>query len=208
MISVYILYCALKRCGADVDYEIPDRIKDGYGVNVGIIEKAKDEEIDTIITCDNGISAIDPIKTAKELGMTVIVTDHHDIPFVEDELGERTFIRSEADAILNPKQEECKYKFKSLCGAGVAFKLIQVLYEEFKISEEEAFDFIEFLAIATVCDVVDLVDENRVFVKKGLEKINKTTNLGLQELLIECEIQDKKIGVYHLGFIIGPCMYI
>ncbi|MGL4665080.1 MAG: single-stranded-DNA-specific exonuclease RecJ, partial [Clostridium butyricum] len=189
-----------------VDYEIPDRIKDGYGVNVGIIEKAKDEEIDTIITCDNGISAIDPIKTAKELGMTVIVTDHHDIPFVENELGERTFIRSEADAILNPKQEECKYKFKSLCGAGVAFKLIQVLYEEFKISEEEAFDFIEFLAIATVCDVVDLVDENRVFVKKGLEKINKTTNLGLQELLIECEIQDKKIGVYHLGFIIGPCI--
>ncbi len=206
VISVYILYCALKRCGADVDYEIPDRIKDGYGVNVGIIEKAKDEEIDTIITCDNGISAIDPIKTAKELGMTVIVTDHHDIPFVENELGERTFIRSEADAILNPKQEECKYKFKSLCGAGVAFKLIQVLYEEFKISEEEAFDFIEFLAIATVCDVVDLVDENRVFVKKGLEKINKTTNLGLQELLIECEIQDKKIGVYHLGFIIGPCI--
>lgn len=206
VISVYILYCALKRCGADVDYEIPDRIKDGYGVNVGIIEKAKDEEIDTIITCDNGISAIDPIKTAKELGMTVIVTDHHDIPFVEDELGERTFIRSEADAILNPKQEECKYKFKSLCGAGVAFKLIQVLYEEFKISEEEAFYFIEFLAIATVCDVVDLVDENRVFVKKGLEKINKTTNLGLQELLIECEIQDKKIGVYHLGFIIGPCI--
>ncbi|KQB77395.1 recombinase RecJ [Clostridium butyricum] len=206
VISVYILYCALKRCGADVDYEIPDRIKDGYGVNVGIIEKAKDEGIDTIITCDNGISAIDPIKTAKELGMTVIVTDHHDIPFVENELGERTFIRSEADAILNPKQEECKYKFKSLCGAGVAFKLIQVLYEEFKISEEEAFDFIEFLAIATVCDVVDLVDENRVFVKKGLEKINKTTNLGLQELLVECEIQDKKIGVYHLGFIIGPCI--
>ncbi|MDU3088263.1 MAG: single-stranded-DNA-specific exonuclease RecJ [Clostridium sp.] len=206
VISVYILYCALKRCGADVDYEIPDRIKDGYGVNVGIIEKAKDEGIDTIITCDNGISAIDPIKTAKELGMTVIVTDHHDIPFVENELGERTFIMSEADAILNPKQEECKYKFKSLCGAGVAFKLIQVLYEEFKISEEEAFDFIEFLAIATVCDVVDLVDENRVFVKKGLEKINKTTNLGLQELLIECEIQDKKIGVYHLGFIIGPCI--
>lgn len=206
VISVYILYSALKRCNADVDYEIPDRIKDGYGVNVNIIKKAKEDGIDTIVTCDNGISAIEPIKAAKELGMTVIVTDHHDIPFIEDEDGNRTVIRSEADAILNPKQEDCKYKFKSLCGAGVAFKLIQVLYKELGIDEEEAFKFIEFLAIATVCDVVDLVDENRVFVKKGLEKINNTANTGLQELLIECEIQNKKIGVYHLGFIIGPCI--
>lgn len=206
VISVYILYSALKRCNADVDYEIPDRIKDGYGVNVNIIRKAKEDGIDTIVTCDNGISAIEPIKMAKELGMTVIVTDHHDIPFIEDEDGNRTVIRSEADAILNPKQEDSKYKFKSLCGAGVAFKLIQVLYEEIGIDEEEAFKFIEFLAIATVCDVVDLVDENRVFVKKGLERINNTANTGLQELLIECEIQDKKIGVYHLGFIIGPCI--
>ncbi len=206
VISVYILYSALKRCNADVDYEIPDRIRDGYGVNVNIIDKAKEDNVDTILTCDNGISAIEPIKRAKELGMTVIVTDHHDIPFVEDEDGKRTFIRSEADAILNPKQKECKYKFKNLCGAGVAFKLIQVLYEELGIEKEEALKFIEFLAIATVCDVVDLIDENRVFVKKGLEKINKTTNIGLKELLIECEIQDKKIGVYHLGFIIGPCI--
>ncbi|WP_294372842.1 single-stranded-DNA-specific exonuclease RecJ [uncultured Clostridium sp.] len=206
VISVYILYSALKRCNADVDYEIPDRIRDGYGVNVNIIDKAKEDNVDTILTCDNGISAIEPIKRAKELGMTVIVTDHHDIPFVEDEDGKRTFIRSEADAILNPKQKECKYKFKNLCGAGVAFKLIQVLYEELDIEKEEALKFIEFLAIATVCDVVDLIDENRVFVKKGLEKINKTTNIGLKELLTECEIQDKKIGVYHLGFIIGPCI--
>ena len=206
VISVYILYSALKICNADVDYEIPDRIKDGYGVNINIIKKAYEDGVDTIVTCDNGISAIEPIKAAKEMGMTVIVTDHHDIPFVEDEDGKRTIIRSEADAILNPKQEDCNYKFKSLCGAGVAFKMIQVLYEELGISEEEAFRFIEFLAIATVCDVVDLVDENRVFVKKGLEKINNTTNVGLNELLIECEIQDKKIGVYHLGFIIGPCI--
>lgn len=206
VISVYILYSALKRCNADVDYEIPDRIRDGYGVNVNIIDKAKEDNVDTILTCDNGISAIEPIKRAKELGMTVIVTDHHDIPFVENEDGKRTFIRSEADAILNPKQKECKYKFKNLCGAGVAFKLIQVLYEELDIEKEEALKFIEFLAIATVCDVVDLIDENRVFVKKGLEKINKTTNIGLKELLTECEIQDKKIGVYHLGFIIGPCI--
>ena len=206
VISVYILYCALKRCNANVDYEIPDRIKDGYGVNINIIKKAKEDGVDTIVTCDNGISAIEPIKSAKELGLTVIVTDHHDIPFIEDEEGNRKFIRSEADAILNPKQEGCKYKFKSLCGAGVAFKLIHVLYEELGISKDEAFRFIEFLAIATVCDVVDLVDENRIFVKKGLEKINKTTNIGLNELLVECEIQDKKIGVYHLGFIIGPCI--
>ena len=206
VISVYILYSALKRCNADVDYEIPDRIKDGYGVNVNIIKKAHEDGIDTIITCDNGISAIEPIKIAKGKGMTVIVTDHHDIPFVEDADGNRTVIKSEADAILNPKQEDCNYKFKYLCGAGVAFKMIQVLYEELGISKEEAFKFIEFLAIATVCDVVDLIDENRVFVKKGLEKINNTTNVGLNELLIECEIQDKKIGVYHLGFIIGPCI--
>ena len=123
VISVYILYSALKRCNADVDYEIPDRIKDGYGVNVNIIKKAQEDGIDTIITCDNGISAIEPIKMQKNYGMTVIVTDHHDIPFIEDEDGNRTVINSEADAILNPKQEDCNYKFKYLCGAGVAFKL-------------------------------------------------------------------------------------
>lgn len=154
VISTYILYMALKKCGATVDYEIPDRIKDGYGINVDIIEKARQEEIDTIITCDNGISAIEPINHAKELGMTVIVTDHHDIPFVEDEEGNRTFIRSKADAIINPKQRECGYKFKNLCGAGVALKLIQVLYEDMGIHHTEWQSFIEFVAIATVCDVV------------------------------------------------------
>lgn len=123
--------------------------------------------------------------------MTVIVTDHHDIPFVEDENNNRKFISSEADAIVNPKQEDCRYKFKQLCGAGVAFKLIQVLYEKFNIDKEEAFKLVEFLAIATVCDVVDLVDENRIFVKKGLELINNTSNLGLMELLRECELNEK-----------------
>ncbi len=206
VISVYMLYTALKKCNADVDYEIPDRIKDGYGINEKIIKEAKDDGVDTILTCDNGISAIDQIKYAKELGLTVIVTDHHDIPFVEDENNERIFLRSSADAILNPKQKDCNYKFKSLCGAGVAFKLIEVLYEEFNIDKEECYKLIEFLAIATVCDVVDLVDENRIFVKKGLEKINNTTNLGLGELIRENEIQDKTISVYHLGFIIGPCI--
>ncbi|OOM16303.1 single-stranded-DNA-specific exonuclease RecJ [Clostridium saccharobutylicum] len=205
VISVYILYTALKRCNANVDYEIPDRIKDGYGINKNIITEAKKDGVDTILTCDNGISAIEPIKYAKELGMTVIVTDHHDIPFIEENEN-RVFIKSEADAIINPKQNECKYKFKQLCGAGVAFKLVEVLYDELSIDKKECYDLIEFLAIATVCDVVDLIDENRIFVKKGLEKINNTTNLGLQELIIECEMQEKKLSVYHLGFIIGPCI--
>jgi len=206
VISTYMLYTALKKCNANVDYEIPDRIKDGYGINENIIKIAKEEGVDTILTCDNGISAIEQIKFAKGLGLTVIVTDHHDVPFIEDENNNRIFIRSDADAILNPKQAECNYKFKSLCGAGVAFKLIEVLYEEFNIDKEECYKLIEFLAIATVCDVVDLVDENRIFVKNGLEKINNTTNLGLGELIRENEIQDKNISVYHLGFIIGPCI--
>lgn len=206
VISVYILYSALKRCNANVDYEIPDRIKDGYGININIIKQAKQDEIDTIITCDNGISAIEPIKYAKELGITVIVTDHHDIPFVEGENNIRKFISSDADAIVNPKQEECNYKFKHLCGAGVAFKLVEVLYEKFNIDKKECYKFMEFLAIATVCDVVDLVGENRIFVKKGLEFINSTTNLGLQELIRECEMNEKTLSVYHLGFIIGPCI--
>ncbi len=206
VISTYILYTALKKCNANTDYEIPDRIKDGYGINVQIIKKAKEDGVDTILTCDNGISAIDAIKYAKDLGMTVIVTDHHDIPFIEDENKVRRFISSEADAIVNPKQGDCNYKFKQLCGAGVAFKLVEVLYEEVNIDKEECYKLIEFLAIATVCDVVDLVDENRIFVKKGLEFINHTTNLGLQELIIECELSEKKLSVYHLGFIIGPCI--
>ncbi|EHJ01536.1 single-stranded-DNA-specific exonuclease RecJ [Clostridium sp. DL-VIII] len=206
VISIYILYKALIRCNANVDYEIPDRIKDGYGININIIKQAKEDGVDTILTCDNGISAIEQIKYAKDLGMTVIVTDHHDIPFIEEEDENRRFISPNADAIVNPKQEECKYKFKQLCGAGVAFKLVEVLYENLSIDREESYKFIEFLAIATVCDVVDLVDENRIFVKKGLELINSTTNLGLMELIRESELGEKTLSVYHLGFIIGPCI--
>ncbi|NFA44174.1 single-stranded-DNA-specific exonuclease RecJ [Clostridium botulinum] len=206
VISVYILYTALKRCGANVDYEIPDRIKDGYGINKKIILEAKNDEVDTLLTCDNGISAIEQIKYAKELSMTVIVTDHHDIPFVEDEKGDRIFISSEADSIINPKQIECGYKFDKICGAGVAFKLIEVLYEKMKISKEELYRLIEFVAIATVCDVVDLIDENRIFVKNGLKMINNTTNLGLKYLMKETKMDGKEISTYHLGFVIGPCI--
>ena len=159
VVSVFILYTALKRCGADVIYEIPDRVQDGYGINNNIIDKAKYIGVDTIITCDNGIAAIDTINYGKKLGLTIIVTDHHDIPFIEKENGEREIISSNADAIINPKQEECNYKFKALCGAGVAFKFIQILYEEMGIDESEAYKLIEYVAIATVCDVVDLTSK-------------------------------------------------
>ena len=206
VISSYILYVALQRCGAEVDYEIPDRVKDGYGINHDMIRKAKEDEIDTIITCDNGISAIEPINYAKDIGLTVIVTDHHEVPFIEDELGKRKFISSRADAIINPKQPDCTYKAKDLCGAGVAFKLIQVLYEESGISKEECYSLIEYVAIATVCDVVDLIDENRIFVKQGLQMISQTKNIGLRALIKENQMEGKNISTYHLGFILGPCI--
>lgn len=205
IISVFILYTALKECGANVDYEIPDRIKDGYGINENIVKTASDEDIDTIITCDNGISAIDQIQYAKNLGLTVIVTDHHDVPFVEEN-GVRTFISSQADAIINPKQIECEYEFKSICGAGVAFKLMEVLYEELGMNKEECYKLIEFVAIATVCDVVDLIDENRIFVKNGLNMLNNTTNIGIKALKKASGLEDKEITAYHLGFVIGPCL--
>ena len=205
IISVFILYTALKKCGANVDYEIPDRIKDGYGINENIVKAAYDEGVDTIITCDNGISAIDQIQYAKDLGLTVIVTDHHDVPFIEED-GGRTFLSSQADAIINPKQIECEYKFKSICGAGVAFKLMEALYEEIGMDKEECYKLIEFVAIATVCDVVDLIDENRIFVKNGLEMLNNSKNIGINALKKACGLEDKEITAYHLGFVIGPCL--
>ena len=205
IISVFILYTALKKCGANVDYEIPDRIKDGYGINENIVKVAYDEGVDTIITCDNGISAIDQIQYAKDLGLTVIVTDHHDVPFIEED-GVRTFLSSQADAIINPKQIECEYKFKSICGAGVAFKLMEALYEEIGMDKEVCYKLIEFVAIATVCDVVDLIDENRIFVKNGLEMLNNSKNIGINALKKACGLEDKEITAYHLGFVIGPCL--
>lgn len=205
IISVYILYTALSKCGANVDYEIPDRIKDGYGINENIVKIAYDEGVDTIITCDNGIAAIEQIKYAKELGLTVIVTDHHDVPFIEEN-GERTFISSDADAIINPKQIECRYQFKSICGAGVAFKLMEALYEELGMDKNDCYKLIEFVAIATVCDVVDLIDENRIFVKNGLKMLNNTNNIGIIELKKANGLEDKEITAYHLGFVIGPCL--
>lgn len=203
--SIYILYKALKKIGADVDYVIPHRITDGYGINETLILQAKEDGIDTIITCDNGIAAIDQIAYAKTLGMTMIVTDHHDIPYI-DELNERNYLTSQADAIINPKQIECQYPFKVLCGAGVAFKLVQVLYEEYKIPEAELTEMIEFAAIATIGDIVDLKNENRVIVKAGLSRIKTTKNLGLKALINLCGIDTDHISTYHIGFVIGPCL--
>lgn len=204
VISIYLLYTGIKKCGGDVDYVIPSRVDDGYGINNEIVKEAKNDGIDTIITCDNGIAAIEQIKLAKELGLTVIVTDHHDLPFVIEETGEKKYLYTEADAIINPKQLECNYPFKGLCGAAVVFKLIQKLYSIFELPSETIYNLLEYTAIATVCDVVDLVDENRIIVKKGLELLNKTENIGLKALIKETGIEDKEIGIYHLGFIIGP----
>jgi len=206
VVSTFILYLALTRCGANVDYAIPHRIFDGYGINNSIIEKANEEGVDTIITCDNGISALEQIKYAKELGLSVIITDHHDVPFIEDADANRIHLTPEADAVIDIKQADCNYPFKLLCGAGVAFKFIQVLYQEMGVPKDEEETFYEFLAIATVCDVVDLTGENRILVKNGLSVIGESKNIGLNALLEQTGILGKDIGVYHLGFIIGPCI--
>ncbi|OZV10706.1 single-stranded-DNA-specific exonuclease RecJ [Tissierella sp. P1] len=204
VISIYLLYTGIKKCGGNVDYVIPSRINDGYGINNEIVREAEKDGIDTIITCDNGIAAIEQIKLAKELGLTVIVTDHHDLPFVVDEAGEKKYLSTEADAVINPKQKDCNYPFKGLCGAAVVFKLIQELYLIFELPLESTYCLMEYAAIATICDVVDLIDENRIIVKKGLELLNNTENIGLKALIKETGIEDKEIGVYHIGFIIGP----
>lgn len=203
VISSYLLYSALEKCGATVSCHIPDRITEGYGINESIIRKAKIDGIDIIITCDNGIAAIDQVKLARELGIQVIVTDHHDIQFIENN-GIKTYMVPNADAVINPKQLDCQYPFKYLCGAGVVFKFAQVLYEYMGIEETEANKLLEYAAIATVCDVVDLTDENRIIVKNGLKMINKTENIGLIALFEETGLVGKEINVYSLGFVIGP----
>jgi single-stranded-DNA-specific exonuclease len=205
VISNYILYSAFQKCNMDVDFRIPDRMADGYGINERLIAQAKADGIDTIVTCDNGIAAIPQIAYAKELGLTVIVTDHHDIPY-QIEAGEKKYLSSIADAIVNPKQIECPYPFDKLCGAVVAMKLVQVLYEEMGFSSLEYQEFVPYAAIATVCDVVDLVGENRALVRIGLEKIPVEANKGLSALLEVNGLSGKKISSYHLGFVIGPCI--
>ena len=203
--STYILYCALRRLGADADFVIPDRIVDGYGLNEHLVTRASQDGIDTILTCDNGISAIDQIHLAKSLGMTVVVTDHHEVPFTEVD-GVRREKVCEADAVVNPKQQACHYPFKKLCGAAVAFKLVQVLYEVFGLEVSEADCFIENAGFATVGDVMDLQGENRILVKLGLEMLNRTTNIGMKALILQNKLTMGAIKSHDIGFRIGPCL--
>lgn len=203
--STYILLKGLTRIGADVDTYIPDRVADGYGIHEHLIDRAEADGIDTIVTCDNGIAAAAEIQTAKDKGMAVIVTDHHEIPYREEN-GERKVILPPADAILNPKQYDCPYPNKNLCGAVVAFKYITALYECFDVPQKELEDYYELVAIATVGDVMDLQGENRILVKEGLRRLKNTKNKGLQELIRANALEDARITAYHIGFVLGPCI--
>lgn len=203
--SIYILFCGLKAAGADVDYVVPHRINDGYGINEHLIDNAINEGIDTIVTCDNGIAAYNQVRYAKDNGITMIVTDHHDVPFeIKDD--KKVYIVPPADAVINPKQADCDYPFKLLCGTGVAYKLISLLYDRLGLDKKELEDYIEFMAIATVGDIVDLIDENRIVVKYGLKHIAHTKNTGLRALIEECQLDINNISSYHIGFVIGPCL--
>lgn len=203
--SIYILYSGLKRLGADVDYVVPHRVTDGYGINERLIDEAYDEGRQVIITCDNGIAAYSQIEHAKALGMTVVVTDHHGVPF-EEKAGEKTEILPPADAVVDPARADCTYPWKKICGAVVGMKLVQALYELYKRPENEIYDFLEFAAIATVGDVVDLQGENRTIVRLGLKKIKNSNNRGLNALIDLNKLDRARITSYHVGFVIGPCL--
>lgn len=203
--ATYILIKGLERLGARADTYIPDRITDGYGIHMPLIYKALEDGVDTIVTCDNGIAASKEIGFAKEKGLTVIVTDHHEVPFIEDN-GERTYILPPADAVINTKQPGCPYPNKNLCGAVVAMKLIWALYDDSHIPETEKEEFLELAAIATVGDVMDLQGENRILVKEGLKRLPYTKNKGLQALIRVTGLEGSRISSYHIGFVLGPCI--
>ena len=203
--ATYILLDGIRRCGGNVDAAIPDRMKDGYGINEHLIEQALSDGKELLITCDNGIAAINEINFAKEKGMTVVVTDHHEIPYRNTEQG-KEFLRSKADAIVNPKQADCPYPCKGICGAVVAWKLVQVLYERMDIPVEEADIFIENAGFATVGDVMDLTGENRILVKLGLKALEDTKNPGMKALIAKNKLSDKPLSAYHIGFVLGPCI--
>lgn len=213
--SNYILYKGLQRvwehengisAGDKIDYDIPHRIYDGYGINIRMVDAAAADQISTIITCDNGIAAFDAVRKAKEYGMRVIVTDHHDIPYDTDEKNIRIYKVPEADAVIDHKQPGCEYPCKELCGAGVAYKFIQLLYRMCGIPETECEAFIEILGIATVCDVMNLVDENRIIVREALRRLSDSSNYGLKALITNSGRDGKKLSAFDLGFIIGPCI--
>lgn len=203
--ATYILQEGLSGLGAQVDTDIPDRIKDGYGLNIDLIDRALGDGVDTIITCDNGIAASDEIAYGKKNGLTVIVTDHHEIPYVEMN-GEKEYMLPRADAVVDPHRPDCEYPFKGLCGAAVAYKLIEALYNVMQRDPEDVDYLMENVAIATVGDVMDLTGENRIFVKQGLEMLKRTKNQGLKAL-IECTgIDTERLNTYHIGFVLGPCI--
>ena len=203
--ATYILLEGLEALGAKVDMDIPDRAKDGYGLNIDLIERAYKDGIDTIITCDNGIAASEEIAYGKRLGMTIIVTDHHEIPY-EDADGKRRYILPPADAVVDPKQEDCIYPFKGLCGAAVAYKLVETMFNIMGRDSEDVDYLMENVAIATVGDVMDLVGENRIFVKQGLDMLKRTQNLGLKALMECTRVDVSHLSAYHIGFVIGPCL--
>ena len=207
--ATYILQQGLAGLGADVDTDIPDRIKDGYGLNQMLIDRALEDDVDTIITCDNGIAAMNEIAYGKENGMTIVVTDHHEVPYLEEN-GEKKYLLPPADAVVDLHRADCEYPFKGLCGAAVAYKLVEVLYRVSGKSEQEVEHLqerlMENVAIATIGDVMDLVGENRVFVKKGLELLKTTKNEGLHALMQCTGVDTANLNTYHIGFVIGPCI--
>lgn len=207
--ATYILQQGLAGLGADVDTDIPDRIKDGYGLNQMLIDRALEDDVDTIITCDNGIAAMNEIAYGKENGMTIVVTDHHEVPYLEEN-GEKKYLLPPADAVVDPHRADCEYPFKGLCGAAVAYKLVEALYRVSGKSEQEVEHLqerlMENVAIATIGDVMDLVGENRVFVKKGLELLKTTKNEGLHALMQCTGVDTANLNTYHIGFVIGPCI--
>lgn len=203
--GAYILVTALEELGAIVDLRIPDRVTDGYGMNGKMVEEAARDSVDTIITCDNGIAAAEAVERARELGMTVIVTDHHEVPY-EDKWGKREYHLPEADVVIDPKQPECEYPYKEICGAVVAYKYMEALYERMGMDSRVILKYLQYAAFATVGDVVELLGENRIIVQQGLQFMNRTPNLGLQKLIELNELQDKTITSYHIGFVLGPCL--
>ena len=207
--ATYILQQGLAGLGADVDTDIPDRIKDGYGLNQMLIDRALEDDVDTIVTCDNGIAAMSEIAYGKENGMTIVVTDHHEVPYLEEN-GKKKYLLPPADAVVDPHRADCEYPFKGLCGAAVAYKLVEVLYRVSGKSEQEVEhlqdNLMENVAIATIGDVMDLVGENRVFVKKGLELLKTTKNEGLHALMQCTGVDTANLNTYHIGFVLGPCI--
>lgn len=203
--STTIIYRTLKKLGANFDYYIPNREDEGYGMNSDRIRKLKSEGAEVILTCDNGISAMEQVEVAKELGLTVIITDHHDIPYIEKE-GNRINVVPNSECVINPKQGNCEYPFKELCGAGVALKFSMELVNAMGRSFSEFYDLFQYAAIATICDVVELLGENRIIVKEGLKLINNTSSIGLKALIKATGLEEKEISEYHFGFVLGPCI--